>query len=127
MTLGGQQLGPSLANGVGVPWDQGWPRTEAAGGYGSFLDGVKAGPACPTVPELVPGGSLMGQLGGWTYSGPGATEGTGRAQPGAAAPTEAVPSWLQGLLAHQESVRMVELPVLQELRQSEVGPLVAGD
>ena len=35
--------------------------------------------------------------------------------------------WLQGLLQHQETVRSVDLPALQELGEAEVGPLLAGD
>ena len=38
-----------------------------------------------------------------------------------------VPAWLGGLMAQQESVRAVDLPMLPELSESEVGPLVAGD
>ena len=38
-----------------------------------------------------------------------------------------VPGWLGGVLAQQESVRSVQLPMLPELSESEVGPLLAGD
>ena len=38
-----------------------------------------------------------------------------------------VPAWVGGLLNREETVRSVELPVLQELGESEVGPLIAGD
>ena len=38
-----------------------------------------------------------------------------------------VPPWLGAVMAQQENVRSVDLPALQELSESEVGPLIAGD
>ena len=38
-----------------------------------------------------------------------------------------LPHWLQGLLHQQETVRTMDLPSLQELSESEIGPLIAGD
>ena len=42
-------------------------------------------------------------------------------------PYGGLPAWLGGIMAQQESVRAVELPTLQELSESEIGPLIAGD
>ena len=49
----------------------------------------------------------------------------GGGDPGA--PYAGLPAWLGGIMAQQESVRAVDLPPLQELSESEIGPLIAGD
>ena len=52
---------------------------------------------------------------------PGGPGGFGGGGPGE------VPPWVATLLNQQESIRTVDLPVLTDLGESEIGPLVAGD
>ena len=76
-----------------------------------------------------PGGGFPGAPGGG-FPGGGSPGGGFPGAPGGgdpAAPYGGVPAWLGGFMAQQESVRAVELPALQELSESEIGPLIAGD
>ena len=66
-----------------------------------------------------PGGGFPGNPGGGFPGHPGG------GHPGAH--FAGVPAWLGGLFAQQESVRAVDLPALQELSESEIGPLIAED
>ena len=112
----------------GNPGD-GYPGGNPGGGYpggnpgGGFPGGFPGGP-----PGGLPGG--RGHPGGpggggFPFHPGGGPPGGGGGDPGA--PYAGLPAWLGGFMAQQESVRAVDLPALQELSESEIGPLIAGD
>ena len=104
----------------GDPGGSGIPRGDGPSGSGNGNGGNP------------PGGYGFGGHGGFGPGGPGGLGGPG-GPPGPGGPggpwnqQQGVPHWLQGLLHQQETVRTVDLPSLQELSESEIGPLIAGD
>ena len=93
----------------------GFPGAPGGGGFPGAPGGGFPGAPGKGFPGA-PGGGFPGAPGGGPPGGPGGPGYGGE-----------VPGWLGGVLAQQESVRSVELPMLPELSESEVGPLVAGD
>ena len=147
---GGHHGGGS--HGAGSPQDNSRPGQNGGSnggnpGYGGFPGGGGDFPGGPPfgpgggLPDGFHGGGLPGGFpggfpgGGWPGGGrPGGGGNPG--PPGGGGPGgggdpglnyAGFPAWLGGLMAQQESVRAVELPSLQELSESEIGPLIAGD
>ena len=108
----------------------GFPGGDPPPGGGGFPDGFPGG-GFPGGPpggfpgSGWPGGGRPGGGGNPGFPGGGNPGGPGGGDPGQ--PFAGFPAWLGGLMAQQESVRAVELPSLQELSESEIGPLIAGD
>ena len=127
---GGQGQSNSGVPGGGLPDGGGFPGGSApTNGFGGYPGGFPGGNGFP---GGGPGGGGFpgGGPGGGGFPGGGPGHGGFPGGPpggGAANPFGNVPAWLGGLMAQQESVRAVELPSLQELSESEVGPLLAGD
>ena len=84
-------------------------------GGGAVNSGFGEGPNGPRIP--VQEDNQYSRFFGGDLGGRGQSA-TGGSEP---------PQWLASLISHQESVRTVDLPALPELKESEIGPLVAGD
>ena len=109
---GGNGL-PGHHGGGGLPGG-GFPGNPGGGGFPGPGGGNPGGGGFPGNP-----------CGGGNPGGGGGFPGPGGGDP--AMPYAGLPAWLGGIMAQQESVRAVDLPPLQELSESEIGPLIAGD